>query len=179
MPCAGVEVLFVKAAASSVARAWSTTQVPGQKPESDAPPDEGVDAQGAFARMYDNLPAPTAQQLKKALVAGGFEVFRTLPEEVVLGELADAVEERVVLVGREIGALCTEHHADADLAVVSVGSDAHAGVEDQVLPHALGEDNFVPERPEDLKARGDEGLFELLRGDGGHERWFEWNESRR
>jgi len=94
MPCAGVEVLFVKAAAWSVARAWSTTQVPGQKPESDAPPDEGVDAQGAFARMYDNLPAPTAQQLKKALVAGGFEVFRTLPEEVVL---AERVRENLIL----------------------------------------------------------------------------------
>ena len=41
------------------------------------------------------LPAPpTPQQLKKALVAGGFEVFRTLPEEVVL---AERVRENLIL----------------------------------------------------------------------------------
>ena len=37
---------------------------------------------------------PTPQQLKKALVAGGFEVFRTLPEEVVL---AERVRENLIL----------------------------------------------------------------------------------
>jgi len=36
----------------------------------------------------------TPQQLKKALVAGGFEVFRTLPEEVVL---AERVRENLIL----------------------------------------------------------------------------------
>ena len=41
------------------------------------------------------LPAPpTPQQLKKALIAGGFEVFRTLPEEVVL---AERVRENLIL----------------------------------------------------------------------------------
>lgn len=40
------------------------------------------------------MPAPTPQQLKKALVAGGFEVFRTLPEEVVL---AERVRENLIL----------------------------------------------------------------------------------
>ena len=42
-------------------------------------------------------PAPTAhtpQQLKKALVASGFEVFRTLAEEVVL---AERVRENLIL----------------------------------------------------------------------------------
>ena len=34
------------------------------------------------------------QQLKKALVAGGFEVFRTLPDEVVL---AERVRENLIL----------------------------------------------------------------------------------
>ena len=38
--------------------------------------------------------APTPQQLKKALIAGGFEVFRTLPEEVVL---AERVRENLIL----------------------------------------------------------------------------------
>lgn len=38
--------------------------------------------------------APTPQQLKKALVASGFEVFRTLPEEVVL---AERVRENLIL----------------------------------------------------------------------------------
>jgi hypothetical protein len=37
---------------------------------------------------------PTPQQLKKALIAGGFEVFRTLPEEVVL---AERVRENLIL----------------------------------------------------------------------------------
>lgn len=37
---------------------------------------------------------PTPQQLKKALVASGFEVFRTLPEEVVL---AERVRENLIL----------------------------------------------------------------------------------
>lgn len=36
----------------------------------------------------------TPQQLKKALVASGFEVFRTLPEEVVL---AERVRENLIL----------------------------------------------------------------------------------
>lgn len=36
----------------------------------------------------------SAQQLKKALVAGGFEVFRTLPDEVVL---AERVRENLIL----------------------------------------------------------------------------------
>ena len=40
------------------------------------------------------MAAPTPQQLKKALVAGGFEVFRTLPEEVVL---AERVRENLIL----------------------------------------------------------------------------------
>jgi hypothetical protein len=43
------------------------------------------------------LPAPappTPQQLKKALIAGGFEVFRTRPEEVVL---AERVRENLIL----------------------------------------------------------------------------------
>jgi len=40
------------------------------------------------------VPATTPQQLKKALVAGGFEVFRTLPEEVVL---AERVRENLIL----------------------------------------------------------------------------------
>jgi len=54
--------------------------------------------------MYDTrcqatLPSGTAltstpQQLKKALVASGFEVFRTLPEEVVL---AERVRENLIL----------------------------------------------------------------------------------
>jgi hypothetical protein len=39
-------------------------------------------------------PAQTPQQLKKALVASGFEVFRTLPEEVVL---AERVRENLIL----------------------------------------------------------------------------------
>jgi hypothetical protein len=39
-------------------------------------------------------PAPTPQQLKKALVANGFEVFRTLAEEVVL---AERVRENLIL----------------------------------------------------------------------------------
>jgi hypothetical protein len=39
-------------------------------------------------------PAHTPQQLKKALVASGFEVFRTLPEEVVL---AERVRENLIL----------------------------------------------------------------------------------
>lgn len=39
-------------------------------------------------------PAPTTQQIKKALVASGFEVFRTLPEEVVL---AERVRENLIL----------------------------------------------------------------------------------
>ena len=38
--------------------------------------------------------APTPQQLKKALLASGFEVFRTLPEEVVL---AERVRENLIL----------------------------------------------------------------------------------
>jgi hypothetical protein len=38
--------------------------------------------------------ASTPQQLKKALVASGFEVFRTLPEEVVL---AERVRENLIL----------------------------------------------------------------------------------
>lgn len=38
--------------------------------------------------------APTPQQLKKALVASGFEVFRTLPEEIVL---AERVRENLIL----------------------------------------------------------------------------------
>lgn len=37
---------------------------------------------------------PTPQELKKALVEGGFEVFRTLPEEVVL---AERVRENLIL----------------------------------------------------------------------------------
>jgi hypothetical protein len=37
---------------------------------------------------------PTPQQLKKALIAGGFEVFRTLAEEVVL---AERVRENLIL----------------------------------------------------------------------------------
>lgn len=37
---------------------------------------------------------PTPQQLKKALVASGFEVFRTLAEEVVL---AERVRENLIL----------------------------------------------------------------------------------
>lgn len=37
---------------------------------------------------------PTPAQLKKALIAGGFEVFRTLPEEVVL---AERVRENLIL----------------------------------------------------------------------------------
>jgi hypothetical protein len=37
---------------------------------------------------------PTPQQLKKALIAGGFEVFRTLSEEVVL---AERVRENLIL----------------------------------------------------------------------------------
>lgn len=36
----------------------------------------------------------TPQQLKKALIASGFEVFRTLPEEVVL---AERVRENLIL----------------------------------------------------------------------------------
>src|SRR6478609_8126323 len=36
----------------------------------------------------------TPQQIKKALVASGFEVFRTLPEEVVL---AERVRENLIL----------------------------------------------------------------------------------
>ncbi len=39
-------------------------------------------------------PASTPQQLKKALVANGFEVFRTLAEEVVL---AERVRENLIL----------------------------------------------------------------------------------
>jgi hypothetical protein len=39
-------------------------------------------------------PTTTPQQLKKALVASGFEVFRTLPEEVVL---AERVRENLIL----------------------------------------------------------------------------------
>jgi hypothetical protein len=39
-------------------------------------------------------PPTTPQQLKKALVASGFEVFRTLPEEVVL---AERVRENLIL----------------------------------------------------------------------------------
>lgn len=39
-------------------------------------------------------PPTTPQQLKKALVANGFEVFRTLPEEVVL---AERVRENLIL----------------------------------------------------------------------------------
>lgn len=38
--------------------------------------------------------SPTPQQLKKALIASGFEVFRTLPEEVVL---AERVRENLIL----------------------------------------------------------------------------------
>ena len=37
---------------------------------------------------------PTPQQLKKALIASGFEVFRTLPQEVVL---AERVRENLIL----------------------------------------------------------------------------------
>lgn len=44
--------------------------------------------------MPDPIPPPTPQQLKKALIAGGFEVFRTLPEEVVL---AERVRENLIL----------------------------------------------------------------------------------
>jgi hypothetical protein len=41
------------------------------------------------------LPTPaTPQMLKKALIASGFEVFRTLPEEVVL---AERVRENLIL----------------------------------------------------------------------------------
>jgi hypothetical protein len=39
-------------------------------------------------------PSTTPQQLKKALIAGGFEVFRTLSEEVVL---AERVRENLIL----------------------------------------------------------------------------------
>ena len=39
-------------------------------------------------------PTTTPQQLKKALIASGFEVFRTLPEEVVL---AERVRENLIL----------------------------------------------------------------------------------
>jgi hypothetical protein len=38
--------------------------------------------------------SPTPAQLKKALIASGFEVFRTLPEEVVL---AERVRENLIL----------------------------------------------------------------------------------
>ena len=40
------------------------------------------------------MPSSTPQQLKKALVASGFEVFRTLPTEVVL---AERVRENLIL----------------------------------------------------------------------------------
>src|SRR4051812_19837781 len=47
------------------------------------------------APLVTALPtSPTPQQLKKALIAGGFEVFRTLPEEVVL---AERVRENLIL----------------------------------------------------------------------------------
>jgi hypothetical protein len=41
-----------------------------------------------------STPPLTPQQLKKALIASGFEVFRTLPEEVVL---AERVRENLIL----------------------------------------------------------------------------------
>ncbi|HEY8075276.1 MAG TPA: hypothetical protein VIF62_14225, partial [Labilithrix sp.] len=41
-----------------------------------------------------NPSQPTPQQIKKALIAGGFEVFRTLSEEVVL---AERVRENLIL----------------------------------------------------------------------------------
>ena len=41
-----------------------------------------------------SLPISTPQQLKKTLVASGFEVFRTLPEEIVL---AERVRENLIL----------------------------------------------------------------------------------
>lgn len=44
--------------------------------------------------MSPSSPSPTPQQLKKALIASGFEVFRTLPEEVVL---AERVRENLIL----------------------------------------------------------------------------------
>ena len=44
--------------------------------------------------MSSSPPPPTPQQLKKALVASGFEVFRTLHEEVVL---AERVRENLIL----------------------------------------------------------------------------------
>lgn len=49
-----------------------------------------------FGRSYRSVHplTSTPQQLKKALVASGFEVFRTLPEEVVL---AERVRENLIL----------------------------------------------------------------------------------
>lgn len=48
-------------------------------------------------------PHLTPQQIKKALIAGGFEVFRTLSEEVVL---AERVRENLILdSGVRLGAL--------------------------------------------------------------------------
>ncbi|MBS2012176.1 MAG: hypothetical protein JST00_04785 [Deltaproteobacteria bacterium] len=53
--------------------------------------------------MTSSTPPPTPQQLKKALVASGFEVFRTLAEEVVL---AERVRENLILdSGVRVGSL--------------------------------------------------------------------------
>lgn len=53
----------------------------------------GARPEGPYPRAGFPL-AHTPQQLKKVLVASGFEVFRTLPEEVVL---AERVRENLIL----------------------------------------------------------------------------------
>lgn len=59
---------------------------------------------------------PTPQQLKKALVANGFEVFRTLSEEVVL---AERVRENLILdSGVRVGPVASENGAAVRVKVV-------------------------------------------------------------
>ncbi|MBX3189451.1 MAG: hypothetical protein KF819_20675 [Labilithrix sp.] len=59
---------------------------------------------------------PTPQQLKKALVANGFEVFRTLSEEVVL---AERVRENLILdSGVRVGSVANENGGAVRVRVV-------------------------------------------------------------
>src|SRR5438132_5945459 len=82
-----------------------------------------------------------------------------------VGQLAGAGEEVIVVLAREMPPLALER--DANLQGLP-RAEADPRVHDEVLAHALGEDDLVAERAKDLETSGDERLFELLRSVLGH-----------
>jgi hypothetical protein len=79
------------------------------------------------------LPAPTLtpQQLKKALIAGGFEVFRTLAEEVVL---AERVRENLILdSGVRIGPLGDDGRIRVRLVLRAQRSDFPSDADEELF----------------------------------------------